>query len=78
MRYGTFINNTKKASRQTHTQETTTQINEEKQNRKNTNGNVQSVTQKKAKKKKQRNRLIQAYEIKVSHTPKDGHVGRNM
>jgi hypothetical protein len=36
-------NNKEKASRQTHTQETT-KINEEKQNRKNTNGNVQSVT----------------------------------
>jgi ABC-type uncharacterized transport system permease subunit len=36
-------NNKERASRQTHTQETT-KINEGKQHRKNTNGNAQSVT----------------------------------
>jgi hypothetical protein len=54
--------------------------------RKDTNGNLQSVTtwgKKKKKKKKgqkkQRSRIVQAYEkIKISTTLEDGHVGRNM
>jgi hypothetical protein len=29
-------------------------------------------------KKKQRSRILQAYENKISYTPEDGHVGRNM
>jgi hypothetical protein len=51
-----------------------------KQHRKNTNGNMQSVTTWKtnAKKKKQGSRILQTYENIISYTPKDGHVGRNM
>jgi hypothetical protein len=29
-------------------------------------------------KKKQRSRILQAYENKISYTPEDGNVGRNM
>jgi hypothetical protein len=59
-----------------HMQETT-KINEEKQNRKKTNGNVpRDHVQKRA--KNQRSRFLQAYEIKISYTLEDGHVVRNM
>jgi hypothetical protein len=34
--------------------------------------------EKKAKKKKQPKRILQAYENETSYTPEHGHVGRNM
>jgi hypothetical protein len=54
--------------------------NEGKQHTKNTNGNVQSVTtwKKAKKKKKQRSRILQSNEYKISYALEDGHVGRNM
>jgi hypothetical protein len=33
---------------------------------------------KKREKEKQQSRILQAYENKISYTPEDGHVGRNM
>jgi hypothetical protein len=33
---------------------------------------------KKRQEKKQGSRILQAYENKISYTPEDGHVGRNM
>jgi hypothetical protein len=45
---------------------------------KNTNGNMQSVITWKKGKKKLRSRVLQAYENKISYTPADGHVSRNM
>jgi hypothetical protein len=51
---------TTRKNKQTHTQETT-KINEEKQNRKNTHGNVQSMTTcKKNKNKKQKQKTSEA------------------
>jgi hypothetical protein len=51
------------ASRQTHTQGNN-KNNKGKQHRKNTNGNVQCDQVKKDRKKKQRSRILQAYENK--------------
>jgi hypothetical protein len=43
---------------------------------KNTNGNMQcDHIKKKRQKKKQRSRILQAYENKIPYTPEDGHVG---
>jgi hypothetical protein len=53
--------------------------NERKQHRKNTNGNVQSATTwgKKAEKSSEAD-SFRHMKIKISYTPEDGHVGRNM
>jgi hypothetical protein len=69
-------NNKDRASRQTHTQRKNK--NNEGKQRKNTNGNTQSVTTSKKAGKKQRSRVFQAYDNKLSYTLEDGHVGRNM
>jgi hypothetical protein len=55
-------------------------INEEKQNRKNKDGNVKSVTTWEKRQKKHRSRFLQEYESKKkkSYALEDGHVGRNM
>jgi hypothetical protein len=51
------------ASRQAHTQETT-KLTKGKQHRKNTNGNMQSVTTRRKGKKPQQSRILQAYQHK--------------
>jgi hypothetical protein len=61
-------NNKEKASRQTHTQETT------KIRKKNTNGN----TQKKRQKKNSEADSFRNMKVKISYTHEDGHVDRNI
>jgi hypothetical protein len=60
-----------------HTRKETTKITKENRG-KNTTGNMQSKTTWKKKAEKQRSRILQAYENKISYTPEDGHVGRNI
>jgi hypothetical protein len=45
---------------------------------KNTNGNVQSVTTCKKKQKTSEADSFRNMKVKISYTPEDGHVGRNM
>jgi hypothetical protein len=72
-------NNEAKASIQTHMQGNN-KNNEEKQYRKITNRKVQSETtwEKKSRKKSSEAESFRHMKIKISYTPEDGHVGRNM
>jgi hypothetical protein len=62
-------------NRQTHTQETT-KINEEQERHRWKGAEFDHVEKKE--KKNDSSKFLQAYEIKISYTLEDGHVGRNM
>jgi hypothetical protein len=75
-----LTNNKRKASRQTHTQETT-KLTKENNAAKNKWKNAYCYHVRKAKKKKKTPSEADSFrhmEIKISYTLEDGHVGRNM
>jgi hypothetical protein len=67
-------NNKERASRQTRTQGNN-KNNEGKQKKKHKWKHADCDHVKKEQKKKQRSRILQAYENKISYTLEDGHVG---
>jgi hypothetical protein len=66
---------TTRKGKQTDTHARNSKINEEKQNKKH---KWKHAKRNHVQEKNQQSRFLQEYESKISYTPEDGHVGRNM